>query len=69
MHRLVLGCGSAAAVRGHGSQERYDCQYGGEDIYARPYPVEMDEPYGPLPIGLLGVCGVAVETEYLSGRH
>ena len=60
-------------MHGQVGQERFDLQFAGEEVFARPHAVETDEPYDdlkemvggrsgnrPLHIGSLGVNGVVV---------
>ncbi len=54
-------------MHGQVSQERFDLRFGGEEILPRPHAVETDESYDPIHIGALGVNGVVVQTEDLSG--
>ena len=62
----MLGRGSDVSVHGQVSQERFDLRFGGEAVLARPYAVETDEPYDPIPLGALGGHGVVMEAEPLS---
>ena len=48
------------------SDFRVHLRFGGEEVGARPYAVEPDEPYDLLHIGALGVNGVVVKTEHLA---
>jgi hypothetical protein len=56
--------GSDVAMYCEIGQERLNLGFSREEVRTRPHAVETNESYDPLHIGVLGVDGVVVETEY-----